>query len=341
MPFTAAEVAKYIQGEVIGDASTVLSGFAPADRAKAGDLTFAENETFLVVAENSAASAIIVGGSLSSSQKVVIRASDARVGFAKALELFFPEQHPPAGVHPSAIIASTANVHPTASIGPGCVVGENARIGARAVLYACDYIAAGSKLGDDVVLFPNVTLYPRTEIGNRVRIHAGSVIGSDGFGYVQDKGVHRKVPQIGNVIIGDDVEIGANCTIDRGALGATTIGRGTKLDNLVHVAHNVQVGEHCLLIAQVAIAGSTKLEDYVILAGQVGVAGHITLGKGVIVAAQSGVRGNIPPGTKLWGTPALPDMEMKRQIIALKQLHELIKRVGSLEKKLAEKDKQQ
>ncbi|HMP84256.1 MAG TPA: UDP-3-O-(3-hydroxymyristoyl)glucosamine N-acyltransferase, partial [Verrucomicrobiota bacterium] len=220
---------------------------------------------------------------------------------------------------------------------PCCVVGDNARVGTRVVLHGGNHIGANSKIGDDTVLFPNVTLYPGTELGCRVRIHAGTVIGSDGYGYVQDAGIHRKVPQIGNVIIGDDVEIGANVTIDRGALGPTVIGKGTKIDNLVQIAHNVQIGEHCLVISQVGIAGSTKLGNYVVLAGQVGLAGHLKIGNQVTVAAQSGVMHDIPDGQKWLGSPAAPDKEMKRQFIALKHLHELAKRVKELERKLGER----
>ena len=334
MPFSAAEIANHLQGKVVGDPSTSLNGFAPAERAKAGDLTFAENEGFFVKAEQSAASAIIVSGEFQSDRKTLIQVSDARVAFAKALELFFPEPRPPAGVHPTAVIASTANVDPTAHVGPHCVVGERTRIGARSVLHGGNHVGADCRLGEDVILFPNATLYARTEVGNRVRIHASSVIGADGYGYVLDKGAHRKVPQIGNVILGDDVEIGANTTIDRGALGPTIIGKGTKIDNLVMIAHNVEIGEHCLIVGQVGIAGSTKLGNYVVLAGQVGLAGHLKIGNQVTVAAQAGVMHNIPDGGKWLGAPAQPDKEMKRQFIALKQLPDWLRRIAALEKKL-------
>jgi UDP-3-O-[3-hydroxymyristoyl] glucosamine N-acyltransferase len=187
-----------------------------------------------------------------------------------------------------------------------------------------------------VNLYPSVTLYPGTELGDRVRIHSGTVIGSDGFGYVPDGDIHRKVPQIGSVIIREDVEIGANVTIDRGALGPTVIGRGTKIDNLVQIGHNVTIGEHCLIISQAGIAGSCKLGNYVILAGQVGVAGHLKIGNRVSVAAQSGVMHNIPDGEKWLWSPAQPDRQAKRQMIALQQLPELLRRVHELEKKLAE-----
>lgn len=334
MPFTAAEIAQRLGAEVIGDPSLVLAGFAPADRAQPGDLTFAENDNYFARAEQSAASAVIVDKPFASSRKVLIRAPDARIAFAKVLPLFFPEPAFLAGIHPTAIVPASAQVDPTAHIGPYCVLGEKVRVGARAVLQAADYVGAGSQLGEEVNLFPNVTLYARTEIGNRVRIHSGSVIGSDGFGYVPDAGMHRKVPQIGNVIIREDVEIGANVTIDRGALGPTIIGRGTKIDNLVQVAHNVCVGEHCLLVSQAGIAGSTKLGNYVTLAGQAGVAGHLKIGNRVVVAAQSGVMTNIPDGeTYLW-SPAQPNRQAKRQMIALQHLPELLRRVSELEKKV-------
>src|SRR6185312_4643757 len=332
MPFTAAEIAKHLQGEVLGDASVVLNTFAPADRAQPGDLTFAENPEYLARAEQSAASAIIVDGQFTS-KKILIRVPNARIGFAKALALFFPEPVFPAGVHPTAIIARDAQVDATAHIGPYCVVHEKVRIGARSILQGGNHIGIGAQLGEDVNLFPNVTVYPRSEIGNRVRIHANTVIGSDGFGYVQDNGIHRKVPQIGNVIIRDDVEIGSNVTIDRGALGPTIIGKGTKIDNLVQIGHNVIIGDHCLVISQVGIAGSTKLGNYVILAGQAGIAGHLKLGNRASVTAQSGVMHNIPEGEKWMGTPAKADRQAKREIIALHHLPELLRRVNELEKR--------
>jgi len=341
MPFTAAEIARHLQGEVVGDSATVLNNFAPADRARVGDLTFAENEAYFAQAEQSAASAIIVGDKLTSDRKVLIRVANARVAFAKALALFFPEPVLPAGVHPTAVVAPTAQVDPTAHVGPHCVVGEHARIGARATLHAGDFVGAHCRLGEEVVLFPNVTLYPRTELGHRVRVHSAAVIGSDGFGYVLDNGVHRKVPQIGNVIVGDDVEIGAGVTIDRGALGPTVIGKGTKIDNLVQIAHNVQVGEHCLLVSQVGIAGSTKLGNYVVLAGQVGLAGHLKIGNQVTVAAQSGVMHDIPDGETWFGYPAQPNKDIKRQIVAQRQLPGLLKRLSEIEKKLGLERKSQ
>ena len=334
MPFTTAEIAKLLAGEVLGDVNATLTGFAAADAAKPGDLTFAENEEFFAAAENSLATAVIADARFTSTMKIVIRVAQPRLAFAKAIAVFFPEPKLPAGIHSTAVVAKSAQVDPSAYIGPHCVVGERVKLGANVVLQSGNSVGDDAVLGDDVNLFPNVTIYPRTQIGKRVRIHAGAVIGSDGFGYVLDGGIHRKVLQIGNVVIGDDVELGANVTVDRGALGSTVIGKGTKIDNLVQVAHNVQIGEHCIIISQVGIAGSTKIGNYVILAGQAGLAGHLKIGNQAIVAAQAGVMLDIPDGGKWLGSPAQPDKEFKRQVVALRRLPDLLKKISAWEKKL-------
>jgi UDP-3-O-[3-hydroxymyristoyl] glucosamine N-acyltransferase len=331
---TVAEIAKYLQGQVVGDGNAVLKSFAPAETAQSGDLTFAENEDYFARAEKSAATAIIADKKFPSAKKILIQVPNARIAFAKALALFFPEQKFAAGIHRTAVIAKSAHVDPTAHVGPHCTVGERVKIGARSVLQAGNFIGDDSQLGEEVNLFPNVTIYPRAQIGSRVRIHASSVIGSDGYGYVLDNGAHRKVPQIGNVVIGDDVEIGSNVSIDRGALGSTIIGKGTKIDNLVQIAHNVEIGEHCLIVAQAGISGSSKLGNSAVLAGQVGIAGHLKIGSHATVAAQSGVMHDIPDGEKWFGSPAQPDREIKRQMIAQRHLPEVLKRVAELEKRL-------
>ena len=334
MTIPASQIAEQLRGELLGDGSVTLTGFAPADRAKAGDLTFAENEEYLARAEESAASAILVPATVAASKKTLIRVPNVRVAFARVLPIFFPPEKLPPGIHPTAVVASTAQIDPSAHLGPHCVVGERVRIGARSVLRGGNHIGSETQIGDDVCLYPNVVVYHQTQIGHRVSIHAGTVIGSDGYGYVLDEGKHRKVLQLGNVIIQDDVEIGANVTVDRAALGSTVIGKGTKIDNLVMVAHNVVIGENCLIVAQVGIAGSTRLGNYCVVAGQAGLAGHLKIGNQVTIAAQAGVMRDIPDGQKVLGAPAMPDKEAKRQLLAIMQLPELIRRVRELEKQL-------
>lgn len=336
MSFTAAQIAQQLRGEVLGDGSITLTGFAAAQHARPGDLTFAEKETYFAAAEQSQASAILVSGPFTSSTKVIIRVPNARVAVAKLLPVFFPMDSHGAGIHPSAVIADSAQVDPTAHIGPNCVVSARAKIGARSVLQGGNHIGRDCQIGDDTCLFPNVVIYAQCQIGNRVSIHAGTVIGSDGYGYVFDEGRHRKMLQVGNVIIHDDVEIGANTAIDRGALGPTVIGQGTKIDNLVHVAHNVVIGRNCLVMGQVGFAGSTQLGDYCVIASQSGIAGHLKIGHQATVGAKSGVMRDIPDKGTVLGTPAAPDKEAKRQMIALTQLPELIRRTRELEKEVAE-----
>ena len=336
MPFTASQIAAQLRGEVLGDGSVELTGFAPADCARPGDLTFAEKDTYFAAAEQSQAAAIIVAGGFVSAQKVLIRVPNARVAVARVLPLFFPPDQPPLGIHPSASIDASAQIDPTAHIGPNCVIGARVRLGARSVLLGGNHLGRDCQLGDDVCLFPNVVIYPQTQIGHRVVIHAGTVIGSDGYSYVFDEGRHRKMLQVGNVVIHDDVEIGANTAIDRGALGSTVIGQGTKIDNLVHVAHNVIIGRHNIITGQVGFAGSTRTGDYVVIAAQSGIADHLTLGNQVTIGAKSGVMRDIPDGGKVLGMPAVPDQQAKRQMIAIQQLPELIRRTRELEKEVAQ-----
>jgi len=334
MPFTAFQIAEQVRGEVLGDGSVELTGLAPADCARSGDLTFAEKESYFTAAEQSNATAVLVAGEFASSKKVLIRVPNARVAMAKVLPLFFPPDQHALGIHPSATIASSAQIDPTAHIGPNCVVGARVRLGARSVLMGGNHVGRDCQIGDDVCLFPNVVVYAKCQIGHRVAIHAGTVIGSDGYGYVFDEGRHRKVLQVGNVIIHDDVEIGANTCIDRAALGATVIGQGVKMDNLVHIAHNVVIGRHCLVMGQVGFAGSTRLGDYCVIASQSGIAGHLKLGNQATVGAKSGVMRDVPDKGTVLGSPAGPDKQIKRQWIALQQLPEMLRRMRELEKEV-------
>jgi UDP-3-O-[3-hydroxymyristoyl] glucosamine N-acyltransferase len=334
MSFTVAQIAEKLKAEIIGDPSVLLSGLAPADRARTGELTFAENAGYFAVAEQSQAAAILIAEPFVSSSKVLIRVPNARVALARLLPVFFPPEEHPQGIHPSAVIADSARIDPTAHIGPNCVVGPRVRLGARSALMSGNDVRADCQIGEDVCLFANVVLYRQTQVGNRVIIHAGSVIGSDGFGYVLDEGSHRKILQLGNVIIQDDVEIGANAAIDRGTLGPTVIGQGTKIDNLVHVAHNVTIGRHCLIMGQVGFGGSTQLGDYVVVASQSGISDHLKLGNQVMIGAKSGVMRDIEDGGRVLGMPAAPDKQAKRQMIAVQHLPDMLRRMRELEKQV-------
>ena len=334
MPLSVSQIAAEIRGEVIGDGTIQITGIAAADTARAGDLTFADKETYFAAAEASEAAAILVSGPFTSARKPLIRVANARIAVARLLPLFFPPDEHPAGVHPTAVIDASAQIDGTAHIGPHCVVGPRVRVGARTVLMGGNHVGRDSRIGDDGRFFPNVLVYARTQIGNRVIIHGGTVIGSDGYGYVFDEGRHRKVLQVGNVVIEDDVEIGANAAVDRAALGSTVIGKGTKIDNLVHVAHNVVMGNHCLVMGQAGFAGSTRLGDYCVIAAQSGIAGHLTLGKQATVGAKSGVMRDVPDGGTVLGIPAQADKQMKRQWIGLQRLPEMIRQLRELEEEV-------
>lgn len=336
MSITLAEVARVVGGELVGDPLMELAGLSSADQARAGDLTFAENEVYFAAAEKSQAAAILVSGPFVSATKALIRVAEPRVALARILPLFHPPDAVPSGIHPSATIDATAVIDATAHIGPNCVVRERVRLGPGVVLMAGNCLGRDCQIGEGTVLHPNAVVYAGSRIGSRVILHAGAVIGSDGYGYVMDGGRHRKVQQIGHVILGDDVEVGANAAIDRGALGATVIGEGTKIDNLVHIANNVVIGRHCLILGQVGFAGSTRVGDYSVVASQSGISGHLKIGSRVVIGAKSGVMRDIPDGGKVLGIPAAPDRDAKRQMIAVTQLPDLIRRVRELERQITE-----
>jgi len=328
---TAQQLAEALRGEISGDGSVELAGLAPAGSARAGDLTFAENDRHFAAARQGGASAILIDKPFAAEDKVLIRVANVRVAMARALRLFFPPEDYPPGIDATARVHGTARVDPTAHIGPQCSLGPGGRVGPRSVLRGGNHLGRDAWLGDAVCLHPNVVVYARSRIGNRVTIHAGTVIGSDGYGYVFDAGKHEKVLQVGDVVIGDDVEIGANSAVDRGSLGSTVVGAGTKIDNLVHIAHNVVIGRHCLVMGQSGFAGSTQVGDYAVVASQAGISGHLTIGAQAMIGAKSGVMRNVADGERVLGIPAARDRQAKRQMIGLTQLPELIRRVRALE----------
>ena len=334
MPKTVAELARIVGGEYSGDGDVVISAAAPIANAASGDITFIANPKYVKYLETTAASAVVLPVDIPCDRIPVIRHQNSYYAFALILDALYPENQPyHDGISSGAEIDISAIIGENTTIGPLCFVGENSKIGDRTHLAPQAFVGRNVTIGKDCRIYPHVVILDGSIIGDRVTIHSGTVVGSDGFGYAQhDKGI-KKIKQVGHVEIDDDVEIGASVTIDRGALGPTKIGRGTKIDNLVQIAHNVEIGQNCIIIAQVGISGSTKLGNGVILAGQVGLVGHLELGDGVMVGAQSGVNHSIPAGKSYFGSPAREIMEAKRIEATVRRLPDLIKRVRALEKK--------
>jgi len=340
---TVEQLAAFVDGFVEGDGNVLISGIANIEDAQTGDVTFAENSKLLDNAARSGASAVIAPQTASqldiSVQKPLIRVKNPRFAFAQVLRIFAPEPKIFKGIHPSAVIGSDAILGENVSIHANAVVGDNVSIGANSVIYPFTYIGDNVVLGNNCVIYPNVVLHDNTAIGNSVVIHSGSVLGTDGFGYMFIDDRHYKIPQIGRVIVEDDVEIGANVTIDKARTGSTTIGRGTKIDNLVHIGHNCTVGENCVIVAQVGVSGSVNIGRGVILAGQVGIKDHVTIGDGVIVGAKSGVIGDLPSGVFVSGRYARPHQGEMRKIVEVERLPEQRRRIKALEKRLAQIEK--
>ena len=333
MRLTTGEIAERLGARLVGAADVAICGVADARKAGEGEITFAEAEAFLEVALKGDASAILVSTtSAPVDGKVLVVVKNVRQAFAQILDWFHPEPQYPGEIHATAVLDPSARVDASAYVGPGCHIGADSAVGPHVVLCGGNHVGDGCTIGDGTKLFPRATLYAGCQVGCRVRIQSGAVVGADGFGYVFDGVRQRKIPQVGGVILEDDVELGANVTIDRGALGDTIIGEGTKIDNLVQIAHNVVIGKHCIIVAQTGIAGSTTIGDYTVIAGQVGVAGHLKIGSQVTIAAQSGIMRDIPDGQKIFGSPGQRDRDYKRQLIAMQQLPDIIKRFRQLEK---------
>ncbi len=332
---TLAELAALVGGEVIGDPTVRVSGVRPLDAAEAEHLSFYHNRRYLDSARASRAGALLVADPAPFPGRTLLVCKEPYAALGELVALFHPPVRPPAGVHGSAVVHPSASIGAGVSVGPCAVVGERATIGAGAVVGPCCVLGADCELGAATVLHPNVVVEPGCRIGARCILHAGVVIGSDGFGFATVAGVHRKVPQVGIVVVEDDVELGANVCVDRAALGETRVGRGTKVDNLVQIAHNVQIGEHSLIVSQAGISGSTRLGHNVVMAGQSGAAGHLTIADGTIVAAQAAVMHDTPAGSMVAGTPARPLREHQRAMANLYRLDELRRRVQAVEDLLA------
>ena len=334
---TLAEIAGLIDGEVVGDKDLVVTGFNGLQEAREGDLTFLANPKYLPLFKKTKASAVITSRDSEALGKSIIRTDNPSLAFSHLMAaLAGQEDRLFKGIHESAFIAKDAVVGANVAIGPFVVIEHKAAIGENSVIYPGSYIGRGASIGHHCLIYPNVTIREKVVIGNHVIIHSGTVIGSDGFGFVQVEGVHKKIPQVGTVVIEDDVEIGANVAIDRARFGRTVVGRGTKIDNLVHVAHNVVMGEHCIIVAQAGISGSVTIGRGAVLAGQSGIIGHLTIGEGAIVSAQSGVTKSVPARGHVIGFPAATHITMKRIYGHLLKLPEHIKTIKRLEQRIDE-----
>ena len=339
---TLADITAYLNGELIGDGSVKITGFSGLQDAGTGDLSFLANKKYVPLLKRTRASAVLVSNQEDYQVRntALILVDNPSAAFSKLLSCCVePPLETFHGIHPTAVIAQTAVIAKDAHIGPHAVIEPEVEIGSRTRICAGAFIGFQSRIGENCLIHPNVSIGHKSIIGNRVIIHSGTVIGSDGFGYITESGVHEKIPQIGIVEIRDDVEIGANVTIDRARFDKTLIDTGTKIDNLIQIAHNVRIGKGCIIVSQAGIAGSTELGNYVVIGGQVGVAGHVTIGDGAMIAAQSGIAKSVEPGSVLFGSPAQPHMKAKRVNAAVNKLPEYLEEIRNLRKRIRDIEK--
>lgn len=335
------EIAELVNGEIVGQEEVVITGVCGIKEAREGDITFLANPKYIPFIEKSNASAIITSRDIDTAVKPIIRTENPSLAFVKVVSLFSPARaiHPQ-GVHPTAVLGRDVCLGKGAAVGPYAVLQEKVFVGDNSVIHSGCFIGNNTRIGNGTVIYPNVSIREYVAIGNRVVIHSGTVIGSDGFGFVNVQGIYQRIPQTGTVIIEDDVEIGANVAIDRARFDKTVIGKGTKIDNLAHIAHNVVIGENSIIVAQVGISGSTAVGKGVTLAGQAGLVGHITVGDGAVVAAQAGVTKSVPPKAFVSGYPAKPHETAKRVNACVQNLPRLYNTIAELKKRIEELEKQ-
>jgi UDP-3-O-[3-hydroxymyristoyl] glucosamine N-acyltransferase len=331
-----SEIARLVGGSVSGDGSREILGVAGLESAGRRDLSFADGPRARETASSSKAGCILLSAEMELPGRTCIMVANPKWAFVLATRALLPALPVEPGIHPTAVIDPSAKLAPSLRVAPCAVIGRHVRVGDRTSIGAGVILGEGVEIGADCVLHPRVTVYPGARIGNRVILHAGVVIGSDGFGYVFADGRHQKFPQVGSLIIEDDVEIGSNTTIDRGSLGTTFIGQGTKIDNLVQIAHNVRIGRHSVIAAQTGISGSAEIGDYVVMAGQVGVGPRARIEDNAVIAGQSGVLDGktVRKGSTLWGTPARPIAQIKKIYASLTKLPELARTVEELHHRL-------
>lgn len=340
MTFSVQELAERVSGRVEGDSEMAVHGLAPVTSAGPGQLTYVAGTRYLRFLADSQAAVVLVPRDMDipPDNKTLIRVDSPELAFAQLLEVFHPRRRPAEGVHASAIVGRGVTLGSGSSIGPYAVLEDDACIGAGTTIGAHSYVGHGVTIGENAQIDPGCSVLEGAVIGDRVRLHCGSRISSDGFGYTNGPDGPVKLQQIGRCILEDDVEVGANSTIDRGSLGDTIVGAGTKIDNLVHIGHNCHIGRNCYIVAQVGIAGSTVLGDGVRLGGQVGVAGHLTIERGAAIGAGSGTMSNIPAGETWSGRPARPHREWLRATSTFYKLPELLRRVSTLERAAEDTD---
>ena len=336
--YTLQQLAEKTESKLVGDGTVNISGANTLDAAKEGDITFLTNPKYKDALNITKASAVIIDEKMNIDSPIpCIKVDDAYFRFLQIFLLFNPQKTPAQpGIHPSAIIASSVEIGKNVSIGANVVIGENCKIGDNSIILHNCVLLNNVKVGANTLFYPLVSIRENCQIGDRVIIHNGAVIGSDGFGFAPHNDVYHKIPQVGIVIVEDDVEIGANCTIDRATMGKTIIRKGVKLDNLIHIAHNVEIGESTVIAAQTGISGSTKMGHHVMVGGQVGTVGHITIGDYAQLGAQSGISKSVPEKTMVFGSPARPIMRAKRIEAIVNQLPELSKKVKELENTIKE-----
>jgi UDP-3-O-[3-hydroxymyristoyl] glucosamine N-acyltransferase len=341
MRATLAELAALLAGAVEGDGHTLIHGIASLEHARHGDLTFLTDRHYAPRLAASQASAVLVAPQ-QPVDRPAIRVSNPTLALITLLERFYPLQHPAPGIDGRAVLAPDVCTGDQVSIGPYVVIGQGTRLGERVVVYPGTYIGADCEIGDDCILYANVSLYSRVRLGRQVIVHSGAVIGADGFGfYPLADGSYQKIPQVGRVVIGDAVEIGANTCIDRAMIGETIIESGVKIDNLVQVGHNTTIGVHSVLAGQVGLAGSVTVGPRVRMGGQVGVIDHVTVGEGASIVGQSGIPYDIEPGTTVWGSPAVAHTTFKRMHLYSQRLGELFQQVKHLQRRLEQLERRE
>ena len=333
----ASRLARECGGRLAGP-DVELTGMAGLKEAGPGQLSFLANPKYASMLSQTQAACVIVHPASAMEGRSLIVSDNPYLSFAKAVSFFYNQARPQPnpGIHPTAVIDGSARIDPGASVGAYVVIEAGARVGAGTVIMPLCYVGRGAEIGDGCLIYPQVAIREECRVGNRVILHCGAVVGSDGFGYAKDGDKYYKIPQVGNVILEDEVEIGANTAIDRGALGPTVIGRGTKLDNLVQIAHNVRVGQDTAIAGQSGIAGSTEVGDRVVMAGQVGLVGHIKIGNDVTFGAQAGVTKSVPDKTVVSGYPAIPHGQARRREASVAMLPEYIRKINQMERRIAE-----